>query len=331
MIRHYETADLAAFAGSYIMHDPSGYGDGFTMGAQGLSADTRAVLNTSEEGLPPFSEISISWNGCTEQGSIEVAVSLHVCGRWSGFASYGVWRRDGLNDGVTEYFEDDIIRQTDDRVFVKNGLADGVRLRAAVSEGACLRRLSFTVNAGKPCIPREGWLRELENVPQMSQMTSGHVHAGRICSPVSLWMLTTRLGLDLSFRHVARSTHDTGNDAYGNWPQNMAAAGDMGFRAFTMWCPDLSCVKDLIARDIPVAASIITKDISELHGSTMAYPYGHLLVIKGFAECGGREFVIVHDPAANEGEEVRRLYAADEFTNVWKKYIYVVTKEVSEV
>jgi len=65
----------------------------------------------------------------------------------------------------------------------------------------------------------------------ISQLASGHKDNHSICSPTSLTMLLKYYGKNLEPNDVTKGTFDTGSEAYGNWPQNVAYAGEQGMKA----------------------------------------------------------------------------------------------------
>jgi hypothetical protein len=134
-------------------------------------------------------------------------------------------------------------------------------------------------------------------------------------------------GKDVNLDQVTRGTLDSGNEAYGNWPQNVAFAGEQGMRAYTKKCKSINPVKNFISKGIPVIASVVSQEKEALEGANSAFPHGHLMVVVGFDIKDGIEYIVVNDPAANSDAEVRKYYKLDQWVNVWRHYIYAITKE----
>lgn len=291
--------------------------------------DEEGYLETPVIETEQFTEITPSWNSRTDKDSfIEFFIKLRVANSWTPYVSYGVWSTDGNNKGVGNYYKDNLIKATDDRIFVlENEHGDAVQIKVVLKgKNPRLKLIAFSTDSGED-EPLEGnYLRILENVPQISQLASGHKDARVICSPTSLTMALKYHGKDVDLDQVTRGTLDTGNHAYGNWPQNVAFAGEQGMRAYTKKCKSLNPVKNFIAKGIPVVASVCMKEKEMLDGAISAFPGGHLMVVVGFDNKDGVEYIVVNDPAANSNEEVRKYYKLDQWVKVWRHYIYAVIK-----
>jgi len=275
-----------------------------------------------------FKEITPSWNSRTDKdSSVEFFIRLRVEDNWTPYVSYGLWSTDGNNIGVKNYYKDEIIRATDDRIFVLDGkLGDAVQIKVVMrGKNPKLKLIAFSTDAGED-EPVEGdYLRTLANVPLISQLASGHKDAHVICSPTSLTMALKYHGKNVELDQVTRGTFDTGNEAYGNWPQNAAFAGEMGMRAYTKKCKSINPVKNFIANGIPVVASVCMNSKEDLDGAISSFSGGHLMVVVGFDVIDDIEYVVVNDPAANSNTEVRKYYRLDQWVKVWRHYIYAVT------
>lgn len=281
------------------------------------------VIETAE-----FTEITPSWNSKTNKdNSIELLIRLKIGENWTQYISYGIWSTDGNNVGVKENQSSELVRVTTDRIFVNNGLfADAVQIKVIFrGDEPKLKLIAFSTDAGEEDEIVGDYLRIIENVPMISQLASGHKDSHSICSPTSLTMVLKYHGIPVELNDVTKGTFNTGSELYGDWPQNSAYAGEQGMRAYTKKCVSINTVKNLIARNIPVVASVVSKNKDELEGAISAFPSGHLMVVVGFKLIHGTEYVVVNDPAANSDEEVRKLYKLDQWVKVWRHYIYVVT------
>ncbi|MGD9569504.1 MAG: C39 family peptidase [Sedimentibacter sp.] len=291
--------------------------------------DKEGYLETPVIEIEKFTEITPSWNSKTNiDSSVEFFIKLRVEDNWTQYISYGIWSTDGNNIGVGDYYRDNIIKATDDRIFVQdNKHGDAVQINVVLrGKNPRLKLIAFSTDGGED-EPLEGnYLRILENVPQISQLASGHKDARVICSPTSLTMVLKYHNKDVNLDQVTRGTLDSGNHAYGNWPQNVAFAGEQGMRAYSKKCKSINPIKNFIAKGIPVVASVCMKEKEMLDGAISAFPSGHLMVVVGFDIKDGIEYVVVNDPAANSNAEVRKYYNLDQWVKVWRHYIYVVTK-----
>lgn len=287
-------------------------------------------IETAMMHIPKFTEISPSWNSRTNENSfVELLIRIRIEGQWTEYKSYGVWATDGLNRGINEAQSDEKIRFTEDRIFIKNNsYGDGVQVKVILrGENPKLKLMAVTTDAKDEDEEVYGnYLKILENVPRISQLISGHKDANCICSPTSLTMVLQYHKVDVDLFTVTKGVFDNSMKLYGNWPQNVAYAGELGMRAYTKKCASINDVKRLISKDIPVVASIVTTDKSQLEGTIMSYESGHLVTIIGFKYIDGEEYIVVNDPAAMSLEDVRRDYKLEEFINVWRTYIYVVNK-----
>jgi len=281
--------------------------------------------------MPKFTQVSPSWNSkTTNDSSVEILIRLKVGENWTGFISYGIWSTDGNNIGIDKDQSDDLVKVTGDRIFVSNDkFADAVQLKVVFrGNGSKLSLIAVTTDSGEEEDLVGDYLKIIENVPMISQLASGHKDSHSICSPTSVTMVLKYYGIPVELNDVTKGTSDTGSKLYGNWPQNSAYAGEQnGIRAYTKKCTTINAVKNLIAKDIPVVASVVSKDDKALDGAISAFPSGHLMVVVGFKKIDGVEYIVVNDPAANSDEEVRKDYKLDQWVSVWRHYIYVITKK----
>ncbi|WP_019228704.1 C39 family peptidase [Sedimentibacter sp. B4] len=280
-----------------------------------------------------FSEITPSWNSRTDENSfVEVFIQVRIENQWTDFVSYGVWSTDGFNKGIKEHGNYEHIRVTEDRIFIKdNKFADAVRMKAVLTgKSPKLKLIAFSTDSGEDEELEGDCYRIIENVPTISQLASGHKDSHSICSPTSLTMTLKFHGKNLSLDEVTKGTFDTGSELYGNWPQNTAYAGEQGMRAYTKKCKSINVVKNLIAKGIPVVASVVSKNKEQLDGAISAFPSGHLMVVVGFQNVCGTEYIVVNDPAANSDEEVRKMYNLDQWVKVWRHYIYNIIPNVEK-
>ena len=282
------------------------------------------VIETTE-----FTEITPSWNSRTnKENSVELLIRLKIGENWTQYISYGIWSTDGNNIGIKEDQSSELVRVTTDRIFVNHGLyADSVQIKVIFrGKEPKLRLIAFSTDAGAEEKIDGDYLKIIENVPMISQLASGHKVCHSICSPTSLTMVLKYHHVPVELNDVTKGTFNTGSELYGDWPQNVAYAGEQGMRAYTEKCVSINTVKNLVARDIPVVASVVSKSKDELEGAISAFPDGHLMVVIGFKIIDGIEYIVVNDPAANSDEEVRKYYKSEQWIRAWRHYIYNITK-----
>ncbi|MFA7417138.1 MAG: C39 family peptidase [Acholeplasma sp.] len=149
-----------------------------------------------------------------------------------------------------------------------------------------------------------------------------------ICSPTSVAMVVNYYGKNFTQTDMAKKVFDHGRIIYGNWTFNASYAGSLdGLYARVEYIHDFKTVVDYIKNDIPVVFSIVTTSADQLDGAIMAFPAGHLIVLKGFENIDGVWYGIFNDPAEYDDNNVERKYPMSQVLNVWRQYTYVITDE----
>jgi hypothetical protein len=159
----------------------------------------------------------------------------------------------------------------------------------------------------------EEWARDLP-VPFRGQGDPKNPKSIRklICSPTSTSMVLQYYGIDRTTLENATAMYDPQYDMFGNWGRAVARAGDLGLDAYLTRFRNWDQVHQMIARGVPVIASIRFRK-GEVKGFLYEFTKGHLLVIRGFKPNGD---VILDDPARkDQGNGV--VYAADEMAKAW--------------
>lgn len=281
-----------------------------------------------------FKDLVASWNGhTTENSSIELQIKIKKNNNWSEWFTYGKWSDKGYNKGSISNQKDDIVKVLVDVIKTQSGeKAANLKYKIVLErsdiniESPNIRLVVFTFTPYEKVIHDEFKSCEIDiNVPQRSQRIVPEI-GSVICSPTSLSMIMEYLGVNEETIAVAKGVKDNGAGVYGNWAYNVAYAGERGFESYVRRCESINDIKKILLEGTPVAASIKTNSQEELDGSFCAHKYGHLLVIRGFTEKDGLDYVIVNDPAAPDNEKVRQEYKLDQFNKVWSKIIYVVKK-----
>lgn len=165
----------------------------------------------------------------------------------------------------------------------------------------------------------------VRGVHPYSQFMLDHEHKDRLCSPTSCAMLMSFLiKKECDPCQLARGAYDTGLDAYGSWPFNMAACYERLLNKYYMFHTRLLSFTELhsfLARNIPVIVSVR----GTVPGAPRPYPHGHLLVVTGFDPKTHQ--VICYDPAQMTKKEVKTRYHLKDFIQAWelsRRLAYVV-------
>lgn len=283
--------------------------------------------------LSPFDRIVPSWNAYTPEGTyIIVNIQFRVNDIWSDWLSMGEW---GFYHDSKSNSQSVLLGHTNiDTTFVKSpSLADALRIKVELYGNGqvtpILHQITATTFTKKyePTIPvfqSESWRKELA-VPCRSQMVENKTVASRICSPTSLAMVLEYYGIDYPTSEIYNVVFDHQENIFGNWPFNTAVAGHLGLEAYVDYYFTIDQIKEKIAQDIPIICSIKFKR-GQLTGAPINSTNGHLLVVRGFSNHDGQEYVIVNDPAATTNEDVRREYRIEEFIKAWKGWVYVINE-----
>jgi len=176
------------------------------------------------------------------------------------------------------------------------------------------KRTRLLNDANSTTQPSAGnWVRDLE-VPFRAQGEDAIPKPLRrlICSPTSTSMVLSFYGTNRPTLDNASAIYDPVYGLFGNWGRAISQAGEVGLDAYLARFRNWDQVHAMIARGIPVVASIRFNK-GEVKGFLYESTRGHLLVIRGFKPNGD---VIVNDPARKEkGNGV--VYPADQFAKAW--------------
>jgi hypothetical protein len=121
---------------------------------------------------------------------------------------------------------------------------------------------------------------------------------------------------ELRVRSAVEGVFDWVYDGHGNWVFNTAYASSQNLQGFVARFTSLSQLEPWIAAGVPVVFSFAWK-AGELTGAPLPKSDGHLAVLVGFDAAGNP---IVNDPAADQNEEVRRIYRRQELETLWLQY-----------
>jgi uncharacterized protein YvpB len=292
----------------------------------------------------PFTELVMSWNAETPVGTtVSVEAQVQVDGHWSQWFSWGVWKTWGPAGSSQETLKDPLAKMDIDTLVLNKGkYATALRYRVRLYSNQAnmtptVKLLAATVN-GQHIISSVGTKKQdvVLDVPQYSQGLRDPRIAGKICSPVSVTMLLNYYGIGIIPEETAWNVIDSNQDtcAFGNWPLNCAYASIFGLKSYVAYFSSLDDLRRELINGRPVAASVryknneeVPDDLPILHNAPVEATDGHLVVVRGFVQKDGKEYVMVNDPAAKDNAAVKRLYLAEEFEKAWTKLVYVVEKD----
>lgn len=312
-----------------------------------LAGNQQGVYTSNIFNASPFTKAVLSWDTDTPAGTF-VEVEARVCENtwdaagqstenWSDWLSWGRWGNSiyrATGGGITD---SPVAKVEVDTLVVKNGkTANKIQYRVILHSGTAgvtptVRLVSVALrntNPGQAITkvftdnPDLSNLAVL-NVPQVSQMVREPSIADSICSPTSVAMILNYYGTAVEPETVAWGAYDYGYEDFGNWPFNTAYAASFGYLAYV----DYSTIEGLkreIAGGHPVAVAVayknsagINADLPVINGAPIASTYGHLIVVCGFTNDNGTEYIIINDPAAASNAGVRVRYRLDQFAAAW--------------
>lgn len=283
-----------------------------------------------------FNELVASWNASTpEKTNIEVFVQAEVEGQWTRWYSYGKWSSN-KNSGSVRKQSDKLAKLSIDTLEVLGeGYADAIRYKLVLKrqdialESPRVKAVYMalkTENQEGPALAEDiNYLVELD-VPERSQMIIPKI-GRRICSPTSVSMVLEYYGHNMKTEEVAARVLDREVDIYGNWSYNASFAGLEGLNSHVARFNSVDRIREKISEGIPVIASIKTRSKDTLLGAPQTYPSGHLIVIRGFLEKDGKEYIVVNDPASPRLENVRREYEVSGFEKAWSNIVYIISED----
>ena len=285
----------------------------------------------------PFDTLVLSFCADTPKGtSVEVQARVRVEGALSGWFSWGLWSpfidRHSINSS------DDLAAVDTDTLTVKGGkLADGVQVRAllnanAAGERPVLHSIHLAVkNTQAACDePLRARRDAYAPTPCFSQMVRAPRIGGVICSATTISMLLAQKGECVLPEEIALHNYDSAYQGCGNWCFSTAIAAAYGYEAYVRFAT-LDDVLEELENGNAVGASVSYSH--DPHHERLPYvenapctTTGHLLVLCGFeTDAQGRQFAIVHDPAAKSNDTVERRYPLEQFLKAWSnRLLYVV-------
>lgn len=310
-------------------------------------AYTSDIIDTNE-----FNNLVFSWDSDTPEGtSIQVEARVfaktldsngQLIEKWSNWLSWGTWGTFIKRASGTGTTDDAVAYVDTDTLVIKgsNGqTANKIQYRVTLNTNICGVTPSVRLIAGTirntfldPGINKElTYDQYLSNsmfldVPRFSQMVRDPSIANSICSATSIAMILNYYGTHILPEESAWGVYDYNYDGFGNWPFNTAYASSFGYRAYVEYST-IEGLKREIYDGHPVAVSVAYKnsvnvkaDLPVLDSAPIESTYGHLIVVCGFTNENGIDYIIVNDPAAASDEGVRVKYKLDQFKAAWAEF-----------
>lgn len=279
-----------------------------------------------------FSELVLSWNVKNlKDARITFFVSL---GDGTNFGSYqvmGLFKDE--NHMSFNSLDDPYGRVSIDTLINKDPSKNNyIKLKFTVIAGSAdqleIKNISVTTKNVDSALTYDAskLTNKVIDVAPMQQLSIPNI-GNVICSPTSVAMVLNHYGYTFTQQEMAKKVYDNSKGIYGNWTFNASYAGSLdGIAARVEYIEDFSVVIDYILNDIPVVFSISTTSADQLKGAIMAFPAGHLVVLKGFEEIDGVWHGIFNDPAEFEDSKVERKYPMEQVLKVWRQYTYIIVK-----
>ncbi|MBC3796707.1 C39 family peptidase [Acetobacterium tundrae] len=313
-----------------------------------LKSGTQSGVYTSNPfKTNPFTKLVLSWSSDTPEGTsiqVEARVSKNswdsngqLTENWSNWLTWGTWGTTIQRASGTGITDDSVAKVDVDTLVVSGGeTASEIQYRVILNSNTSgvtpiVRLIS---GALRNTIPGQGINKvftdnpDLSNlkvldVPQLSQMVRDPSIADSICSPTSVAMILNYYGTQVQPEEVAWGAYDYSYEDFGNWPFNTAYASSFGYQAYVDYST-IDGLKREIAAGHPVAAAVAYKnsdyadgDLPVIDGAPITSTYGHLIVVCGFTNEDGTDYIIINDPAASSDAGVRVMYRLDQFAAAW--------------
>jgi hypothetical protein len=278
--------------------------------------------------VPAYTQLVFSWNALRPERGF---FSFWVQSRDQATKKWGVWQKmiDWGAGVQRSYMGDkhDGSQYIHVRLEMDSGsYADAFRIKIVPHEGSSLALLKsifvcisdFTkFRSENPAQGEHLTSVIVPNVPKKSQFSLDHERNFALCSPTSCSMLLGYLcGQPIDPISFAYQSYDSGLNAYGSWPFNMAHAFERcggNFYFTTMRFNAFSHLHQRLQQGIPVVVSVR----GVLVGAPKVYHSGHLLVVVGFD--AQKQQVLCHDPAFKADEDIFQAYALHHFLPAWER------------
>lgn len=276
--------------------------------------------------LPRFNRLVMSWNADTPEGTVvEAQARVLVDGNWTQWSSFGRWspflptranakrppRGPVSVEGNILALEGKHAVQAQMRIYLYTDdekTSPMVRLLAL-----SVRPLEFATR-----MPTLRPIQRALRIPAYSQLLRDPLFKGAVSLPVCIAGLMNRWGEDVLPEELAHAMYDWADSSCANLTFGAAVAGCWGYESFAVWC-DLPHLHEELREGYAVAARlsyggevILPPALADL-GETG----NHYVVVTGFVNENGRDYVLVNEPLAPDDSCVARKWDIDYFLDVW--------------
>jgi hypothetical protein len=285
---------------------------------------TKATLTTGVFHLPAYRELVPSWNILIDD---DVKVSIRVIPSNQDDAEsliMAYWTSDYKLSMANQSSE---LASVSIDTLVATTSLEYIRFQIEFEDGEfALKNVSYTTKQANDTFDLdETILEEVSISVPAKQQLSIPVIGNSICSPTSLAMVVSYYNELLDPSTSAGLVFDQGAQIYGNWSFNASVAGGYeGLYSRVEYIRDTATLLSYLQQGTPIILSIRTSSASDLTGSIMGYPAGHLIVLTGLMEQDGQWFALVNDPAEYTDENVPRQYPLDQLIDAWRGYTYII-------
>lgn len=290
-----------------------------------------------------FKKLVLSWNCNTPEGTfVEIqgrvfANTSDAIKGWSQWFSWGIWGTY-LKRQSAPAIEDSIAGINTDTLVVKD--KDGetatklqYRLILVSDNREATPNISLVVGTLESeessliakSISENINYNKILDVPMLSQMIREPKIAGSICSPTSITMIMGYYGTNLLPEETAWGVYDYVYEGFGNWSFNTAFTASYNYEAYVKNL-NIEELKTEIYNNHPVAVSVkyrnnsaVESDLPIIDGAPIRKTNGHLIVVCGFKNINGIEYIVVNDPAAENDNKVNISYRLEQFEAAWEK------------
>ena len=291
--------------------------------------------------LKTFDTLIVSFCADTPRGStVEVEARIRLTdGRLTEWFSWGVW--SPFADRHSKSSKGQLADLDTDTLTLHEGLLGcAVQIRVTENEAPdtarpLLRRVVLAAkNSRIVCEEPSAASNDVRvSAPCYSQMVRQPEISHVICSATTIAMLLNQKGENVLPEEIALHNYDSAYDGCGNWAFSTAIAASYGYDAYVRYATLDDLVEELRRGNaVGVSVSYTNKPEDDtlpyIDGAPCRTP-GHLIALCGFQTASnGKQYAIVHDPAAPENDTVERFYPLEQFMEAWSNRVtYIVHKE----
>ncbi len=323
---------------------------GIQLGRRGTGYLAEGSYTSQPLACSLFRALIPSWNADTPPGtSIELQVRVQANGEWSRWFGFGHWssfqyrsspepQQDALACVHSEWLR--ILPQAHSA----NAAQIRVHLHTQVEKKTpTIFLMALSVLADETPAEKERARERVLALPSYSSLVRDPSIAAQMGDVTSLTMLMNRWGTDLLPEEVARGTYDTGTHSYSNLAFLSSVGGIYGFESYVGF-GGLDVLRKEIWQGHAVGAQVCYRknvqdaqtdkpthtDSRPFYPSAVQNSSGHLLVVRGFFEKDGEEYVAVNDPLASGNPEVAQEIALPLFRQMYRGLFLAVHRNQNE-